>query len=96
MEKLTPEEIAHLHHNNLGLDWVVADDQLTISLSLDSEKAVNSLLSQMDELAQLQKHHPDVAVDGLKVTISLTTHDAPGITARDFRYAEALETYLNS
>lgn len=96
MEKLTPEEIAHLHHNNLGLDWVVADDQLTISLSLDSEKALDSLLNQMDELAQLQKHHPDVAVDGLKVTISLTTHDASGITARDFRYAEALETYLNS
>ncbi len=95
MEKLTPEEIAHLHRNNLGLDWVV-DDQLTINLSLDSEKAVNSLLNQMDALAQLQKHHPDVAVDGLKVTISLTTHDAPGITARDFRYAEALEKYLNS
>jgi 4a-hydroxytetrahydrobiopterin dehydratase len=50
----------------------------------------------MDQLAELQRHHPDVAVKGQKVTISLTTHDAAGITVRDFRYAEALEAYLNS
>jgi len=96
MEKLSQEEIAQLNKNNLGLDWVVADDQLTIHRVLTSEKAVKSLLDKMDQLAELQRHHPDVTVKGLEVTISLTTHDAAGITLRDFKYAEALEAYLNS
>ena len=57
---------------------------------------MKSLLDKMYQLAELQRHHPDVTVKGLEVTISLTTQDAAGITLRDFKYAEALEAYLNS
>jgi 4a-hydroxytetrahydrobiopterin dehydratase len=96
MEKLSPEEIERRCTNSLGLDWAIGANQLTIHLSLHSEHEVNQLLKQLDHLAELQRHHPDVAVKGQEVTISLTTHDAAGITVRDFRYAEALEAYLNS
>lgn len=96
MEKLSQEEIVRRRNNSLRLDWTIAGDQLMTHLSLTSEKAVNSLLDKMDQLAELQRHHPDVAVKGWEVTISLTTHDAAGITLRDFKYAEALEAYLNS
>ena len=96
MEKLSQEEIVRRRNNSLGLDWIIGGNQLTIHLSLTSEKEMNRLLIHLDQLAERQRHHPDVAVKGQKVTITLTTHDAAGITVRDFRYAEALEAYLNS
>ena len=95
MEKLSQEEVERRRNNSLRLDWVIKSNQLTIQLSLTSEKEINRLLIQLDQLAERQRHHPDVAVKGQEVTISLTTHDAAGITVRDFRYAEALEAYLN-
>lgn len=36
-------------------------------------------------------HHPDVLVEYDKVTLTLTSHDSGGLTARDFRLAERID-----
>lgn len=41
-------------------------------------------------LAEQQAHHPDWRNSWNKVEISLTTHEAGGITARDVALAEAI------
>lgn len=38
-------------------------------------------------LAEADQHHPDILVRWNKVTLSLSTHDAGGITAKDFAFA---------
>jgi 4a-hydroxytetrahydrobiopterin dehydratase len=35
-------------------------------------------------------HHPDIDIRYSKVTLVLSTHDAGGLTARDFALAEAI------
>ena len=46
-------------------------------------KFVNAVAS----LAEQAQHHPDVDIRWNKVTLALTTHDAGGLTAKDFALA---------
>src|SRR5262245_15166347 len=42
-------------------------------------------------LAEAANHHPDVDIRYTKVTLTLTTHDQGGITARDLTLARQIE-----
>jgi 4a-hydroxytetrahydrobiopterin dehydratase len=44
-------------------------------------------------LAEQTQHHPDIDVRWNKVTLSLTTHDAKGLTAKDFTMARECDNY---
>lgn len=53
---------------------------------VDAISFVNRLVAP----AEAAGHHPDVAISYNQVTISLTTHDADGLTEQDFALAETL------
>ncbi len=40
-------------------------------------------------LAESKNHHPDILIQWNKVKLTLTTHDAGGISAKDFDLAQA-------
>jgi 4a-hydroxytetrahydrobiopterin dehydratase len=42
-------------------------------------------------LAERAGHHPDIAVNYNRVTLSLSTHDAGGLTRKDFDVAKQIE-----
>lgn len=42
-------------------------------------------------LAEVHWHHPDLEVGFKKVKVKLTTHEAGGITEKDFRLAEEID-----
>lgn len=50
---------------------------------IQSMKFVNAVAT----LAEKRQHHPDILVRWNKVTLSLSTHDSGGITAKDFELA---------
>jgi len=43
--------------------------------------------------ANALNHHPDIIISWNKVTIRSSSHDAGGITARDFALAETLDAH---
>jgi 4a-hydroxytetrahydrobiopterin dehydratase len=43
------------------------------------------------ELAEKANHHPDIEIRFRRVRLFLTTHDAGGLTARDFDLAEHVD-----
>ncbi|MDR3377715.1 MAG: 4a-hydroxytetrahydrobiopterin dehydratase, partial [Verrucomicrobiae bacterium] len=45
-------------------------------------------------LAEQMQHHPDIDVRWNKVTLALTTHDAGGLTEKDFTLAAACDACL--
>ncbi len=51
---------------------------------LQSMKFVNAVAA----LAENRQHHPDILVRWNKVTLTLSTHDAGGITQKDFDLAK--------
>lgn len=44
-------------------------------------------VNQVADLAERRQHHPDILIRYRKVTLSLSTHDAGGITQKDFDLA---------
>jgi 4a-hydroxytetrahydrobiopterin dehydratase len=48
---------------------------------------VNRVARIADEL----DHHPDIDIRYTKITVSLSTHDAGGVTTTDFKLAERIE-----
>ena len=49
-----------------------------------------AFVDKLVEPAETAGHHPDIAISYNKVTISLTTHDAGGLTQKDFDLAQTI------
>jgi 4a-hydroxytetrahydrobiopterin dehydratase len=45
-------------------------------------------------LAEAAQHHPDITINWNKVTLALTTHDAGGLTDKDFDLARQIDAAL--
>ena len=45
-------------------------------------------------LAEKAGHHPDITVNYNRVTLSLSSHDAGGLTRKDFDLAKRLEAVI--
>jgi 4a-hydroxytetrahydrobiopterin dehydratase len=43
------------------------------------------------EIAEAAQHHPDIDIRWNKVTLALTTHDAGGLTEKDFALAKKFD-----
>jgi 4a-hydroxytetrahydrobiopterin dehydratase len=50
-------------------------------------KAAMKFVNAVARAAEQADHHPDIAISWNRVTLALTTHDAGGLTARDFALA---------
>ena len=48
-------------------------------------------VEHLAEVAEEQKHHPDIDIRYNKVTLHLSSHDAGGVTMRDVQLAEAIQ-----
>ena len=49
--------------------------------------AAMRFVNKVADLAEAAQHHPDVLIRYNKVTLTLSTHDAGGITEKDFALA---------
>jgi 4a-hydroxytetrahydrobiopterin dehydratase len=54
-------------------------------------RAALAFVNRVGELAERQQHHPDIALHYSEVTLTLWSHDAGGVTARDVKLAEAID-----
>ncbi len=78
------------------MSWIESQEALTRTLQtrdfLESFRIVSALVAPSEALG----HHPDLAFGWGYVRISLTTHDAGGITERDRQLARSLDEVLRS
>lgn len=50
-----------------------------------------AFVNKVAAIAEEDQHHPDILIRYNKVTISVNTHDAGGITVKDFHLAQRLD-----
>ncbi len=60
--------------------------------AFDDFPAALAFINRVGELAEAANHHPDIFNSWNRVRLSLTTHDAGGLTDRDFDLAGAIDS----
>jgi 4a-hydroxytetrahydrobiopterin dehydratase len=89
MSLLTPDEIDRkLHDLN---EWTLTPQGIQKRFEMESFLSVMNLVNRVADLAEEANHHPDILINYNKVTFTLTTHDAGGITEKDFDLAQRIE-----
>lgn len=79
-----------------GLDgWVLAEDGAAIRrrLEFDDFKAAFAFMTRVALKAEAMDHHPDWSNVYGRVDITLTTHDAGGLTSRDLELAAYIDAF---
>ncbi len=70
--------------------WQQEDKTLTRTFKFKNFVEAIAFVNQLVEPAEAAGHHPDIAISYNKVTVSLTTHDAGGLTEMDFDMAQTI------
>ena len=71
--------------------WTRRNNSLTRTFEFPTFPAAIAFVNRIAEVAERMDHHPDVDIRYTKVTCSLSTHSAGGITQKDFALAEAID-----
>ena len=53
------------------------------------------VVNAIGHLAEAAWHHPDIALSWDRVEVALSTHDAGGISDRDFELARKIEDFID-
>jgi 4a-hydroxytetrahydrobiopterin dehydratase len=72
--------------------WTRRGDALVKTFSFARFSEGIDFVQRVARAADAADHHPDIDIRYTKVTCSLSTHDAGGITAADLSLATAIET----
>ena len=72
--------------------WERDGSRIRRTFSFDDFKGSMAFVNRVAELAEAADHHPDVDIRYSKVTLTLSTHDAGGLTERDFDLAGKVRT----
>ena len=70
--------------------WSGDAKALRREFSFTDFRAAMVFVNRVAELAEEQNHHPDIDIRYSKVVLSLSSHDAGGVTKRDLKLAEAI------
>ncbi len=74
--------------------WARAGDAISKTFQLGSFPAAIAFVTHVGFLAEAAGHHPDIDIRWRKVTLALTTHDAGGLTQRDFDLAAQVDEIM--
>ena len=68
-------------------EWSRSGDSIQRTFSFGDFKAAIGFVDRVAVLAEDVQHHPDILIRYSKVTLTLSTHDAGGLSSRDFDFA---------
>ena len=89
MAKLEDGELRLLMRDLEG--WKHLRDAIHKDFTFPGFKSAIAFVNRIAEVAEKMDHHPDVDIRYTKVTCSLSTHSAGGITQKDFKLAEEID-----
>ena len=90
MQTLTELEVVHFLKENLK-DWTVEKNTITRDFKFKTFVEAFSFMTAVALEAEKLNHHPDWSNSYNKVSISLTNHEAKGVTQVDFNLANKID-----
>jgi 4a-hydroxytetrahydrobiopterin dehydratase len=71
--------------------WRIESGELTRTFTHKDFVAALAFVNKVGELAEQAGHHPDIDIRYNKVRLGLVTHDAGGISPKDFDLAAKID-----
>jgi 4a-hydroxytetrahydrobiopterin dehydratase len=90
--KLSDTEIEGRLSDMIG--WALQGDVIRKTFRLGSFPAAVAFVTQIGFLAEAAGHHPDIDIRWRDVILALTTHDASGLTDKDFDLAVQIDEIM--
>jgi 4a-hydroxytetrahydrobiopterin dehydratase len=94
MLKLTPEDLQPLLRSLPG--WSITPDGLRKQFHLRSFADAVAAVTRVGFEAEAANHHPEVQLNWKRVTFTLATPGAGGITQKDVALARRIEALLHN
>jgi len=76
-------------------NWRLAEETIERTLTFADFPAAMAFVNRVAEAAEKAGHHPDIDIRWNKVRLALTSHDAGGLTKRDFNLAAVLDSLID-
>ncbi len=92
--KLNTESIRTWLDSHKG--WKRRSNQIIKSFRFSSFRDSIVFVNRVATLADTHDHHPNIDIQYDNVTITLSTHDAGGITEKDLKLAEQIDFSTSS
>jgi len=71
--------------------WRIEAGELTRTFTHKDFRDALAFVNKVGDLAEQAGHHPDIDIRYNKVRLTLVTHDAGGLTAKDFDLAASVD-----
>jgi 4a-hydroxytetrahydrobiopterin dehydratase len=85
MSALSAQEVETRLKNLAG--WKIEAGELVRTFQFADFRAALRFVNSVGELAEAAGHHPDIDIRYNRVRLALVTHDAGGLTEKDFDLA---------
>lgn len=74
--------------------WVETGEAIQRTFQFKSFVEAMAFVTKVAAVAEADQHHPDILIRYNKVTMTLSTHDAGGISQKDFELATKLDALV--
>ncbi|NJO84383.1 MAG: 4a-hydroxytetrahydrobiopterin dehydratase [Blastochloris sp.] len=92
-EKLSDAEIEERLGDLIG--WSQVGTEIHKTYQMGTFPAAIAFVTHVGFFAEAAAHHPDIDIRYNKVTLKLTTHDAGGLTQKDFDLATKADEIID-
>jgi 4a-hydroxytetrahydrobiopterin dehydratase len=76
-------------------EWELEKKTITRTIEFEEFSEVIDFINYLAEIIEEAQHHPDIDIRYTKVTLTLTTHDAGGITEADIELAHRIDNLVD-
>jgi 4a-hydroxytetrahydrobiopterin dehydratase len=90
--KLSDDQIAAQLEN--FPEWAELNGQIQRTFQFEDFDQSVGFVNRIAEYAEQVQHHPDILIRYNKVTLTVSTHDAGGITHKDFELAKTANSLV--
>jgi 4a-hydroxytetrahydrobiopterin dehydratase len=90
MAKIPLDEIKNRLASLSG--WQLAENAIKKQFKFSDFRSAMDFVNRVADAADTVDHHPDIIINYTRVTMSLSTHSAGGITEKDFALAQQIDS----
>jgi 4a-hydroxytetrahydrobiopterin dehydratase len=92
MEKMTEAQVNEAL--KAAPEWSLVGEAIQRTYQFKDFVTAMRFVNAVAEAAEASQHHPDILIRYSRVTLTLATHDASGITQKDFDLAKRSDGYF--